>query len=82
MLFPRTGTDGWGSVPDEMTELALRQDCLNGLLATIQRLREIIATVPLSAVERQVLLSQLWQMQHFLREPVNSLVADRQARKN
>lgn len=82
MFPPQTDTNGWVGWPDEMTELALRQDCLNGLLVTIQRLREIIAKVPLSSVERQVLLSQLWQMQHSLREPVNSLVADRQARNN
>lgn len=82
MFSPQTDSDGWVAFPDEMTELALRQDCLNGLLATIQRLREIIAGVPLSPVERQVLLSQLWRMQQYLREPVNSLVADRLQRNN
>ena len=82
MFSPHPNNDGWAILPDEMTELALRQDCLDGLLATVQRLREIIATIPLSPVERQVLLSQLWHMQHSLREPVDSLVADRLLRKN
>ena len=82
MFSPHTNTDEWVIVPDEMTELALRQDCLDGLLATVQRLREILATIPLSTVERQVLLSQLWQMQQYVREPVNSLVADRLLRNN
>lgn len=82
MFSPHTNADGWVVVPDEMTELALRQDCLDGLLATVQRLREILATIPLSTVERQVLLSQLWLMQQYLREPVNSLVADRLLRNN
>ncbi len=82
MFSPQTDADEWVVLPDEMTELALRQDCLNGLLATVQRLREIIARVPLSPVERQVLLSQLWRIQQYLREPVNSLVADRLLRNN
>jgi hypothetical protein len=82
MYSPQTDTDGWVVLPDETTELALRQDCLNGLLATVQRLREIIARVPLSLVERQVLLSQLWRIQQYVKEPVNSLVADRLLRNN
>ncbi len=82
MFFPQSGYEEWYLLPEEMTELALRQDGLDGMLATIQRLRQIVATVPLSAVERQVLLSQLWNMQMHLQETVNSLVADRLLRKN
>ena len=74
--------EGWYPLPDEMTELALRQDGLDGMLATIKRLHQIVATVSLSESERQVLLSQLGYMQWYLQEAVNSLVADRFTRMN
>ena len=72
----------WYCLPDEMTELALRQDGLDGMLATIHRLHQLVATAPLSETERQVLYSQLWNTQFHLQETVNSLVADRLLRKN
>ncbi len=74
--------EGWHPLPDEMTELALRQDGLDGMLATIRRLHQIVATVSLSESARQVLLSQLGYMQWYLQEAVNSLVADRFTRMN
>lgn len=82
MNLPQDPAEGWYPFPDEMMELALRQDGLDGMLATIKRLHQIVATVPLSDAERQVLLSQLGYMQWYLQETVDSLVADRFASMN
>lgn len=82
MFFPHTNFEGWFVLPDEMIELALRQDWLDGMLATVKRLSEIIVTTPLSEVERMVLLSQLGNMQQHLRESVDRLIADRLLRNN
>lgn len=82
MFFPQTNFEGWFVLPDEMIELALRQDWLDGMLATVKRLSEIIVTTPLSEVERLVLLSQLWNIQQHLRESVDRLIADRLLRNN
>lgn len=82
MFSPQTGYEGWSVFPEECNELALRQDCLDGMEAAIKRLRDIVATAPLLDLERQTLLYQLSHIQLHVRESVNMLVADIFLRKN
>lgn len=82
MLLPHMNADGWTLLPDEETDLTLRQDYLDGMLATLLRFREIILMAPLSEVERQALLAELWNIQQHLSEFVHTLVANRLLKTN
>jgi hypothetical protein len=82
MFLPHINADGWSLLPDEATDLTLRQDYLDGMLATLTRLREIILMSPLSEVERQALLCELWNIQQHLSEFIHTLVANHLLRTN
>ena len=82
MFSPQTGYDGWSVFPDEQQQLALQQDCLEQMEATIKRLRTIVVQALMPETERQTLLYQLSHIQQHLRESVNILVADTYQRAN
>lgn len=82
MSFPQTSHEGWAVFPDEQEQLALHQDCLEDMEATIQRLRAIVASTSLPEIERQALLYQLSHILLHLRESVNHLLADQLRRRN
>ncbi len=82
MFLPPLHADGWCLLPDEATDLTLRQDYLDGMLATLIRLREIICTASISEVERQALLAECWNIQQHVKEFVDTLLANHLLRRN
>jgi hypothetical protein len=82
MFLPQQGPAAWPKLSDELTHLALEQDCLEQTLATIKRLREIVVAFPLAEHERQTLLYQLSHIRQHLEEAVNALVTNASSRTN